>query len=134
MEINVTPEARQQLELIQEMDSIKNGFVLGRMMGKHMIVERFFPANFTKKNIDAGYRGAFLKMGEKLVGVFFTNDEPFVSQWFLEDVIFKIKSRHFEYEIYENSADSAREHLQCGNKGKKHERKERYENKQYYDE
>jgi hypothetical protein len=128
MEINVTPEANRQLKLIQDMDTIKNGFVLGRMMGKHLIVEDFFPANFDKKTVDTCYLGAFLKMGEKLVGVFFNNHEPFDSEWFLEDVIFKIKPRLFEYEIYESSALSA---LSARETREKHERKE---NKQYYDE
>jgi len=94
MEINYTPEAKRQLDVMRDVDTIKNGFVMGQIIGKHYIVEGFFPANFKKKNIHDVYHRFFTKVGEKLMGVFFNNMEPFLSDWFLEDVIIKINSKN----------------------------------------
>ena len=93
MEINYTPEAKRQLDVMRDINTIKNGFVMGQIIGKHYIIERFFPANFNEKNIHDLYYKIFTKVGEKLMGVFFNNREPFLSDWFLEDIIIKINSK-----------------------------------------
>ena len=100
MEINFTPEAKQQLDVMRDMDTVKNGFVMGRIIGKHYIIENFFPANFNEKNIQNVYHKIFTKMGEQLMGVFFNNREPFLSDWFLEDIIIKINSQNQQAEFY----------------------------------
>jgi hypothetical protein len=104
MEINFTPEAERQLDVIRDVDTIKNGFVMGQLIGKHYIIEGFFPANFNEKNISDLYYKFFTKVGEKLMGVFFNNREPFLNDWFLEDVIIKInffnKHQHQQPEFY----------------------------------
>ena len=104
MEINFTPEAKQQLDVMRDLDTIKNGFVMGQIIGKHYIIEGFFPANFSEKNIHDLYSRFFTKVGEKLMGVFFNNREPFFNDWFLEDVIIKINSQnqqqHQQSEFY----------------------------------
>ena len=94
MEINFTPEAERQLDVIRDVDTIKNGFVMGQLIGKHCIIEGFFPANFNEKNIRDLYYKLFAKVGEKLMGVFFNSMEPFLNDWFLEDVIIKINSHN----------------------------------------
>ena len=100
MEINFTPEAKQQLDVMRDMDTVKNGFVMGGIIGKHYFIESFFPANFNEKNVHDVYHKIFTKMGEKLMGVFFNNREPFLSDWFLEDIIIKINSHNQQAECY----------------------------------
>lgn len=90
MKIDLTPTAARQADLIADMTAIKTGFLMGCVLGKHVIVEQLFPVNFNDENIDEIYGKMFNKLGEKLLGVFFNNREPFPNDWFLEDVIIKI--------------------------------------------
>lgn len=99
MDIQLTPEAENRLEMIRRMDTVANGFVLGRMIGKHLVVEQFFPANFDEDTVDAVYRIVFERVGERLAGVFFNNREPFFNEWFLEDVMIHIDDREWRYEV-----------------------------------
>lgn len=100
MKINFTPDARLQFHLIQETPSIQNGFVVGQNIGKHLIIENIFPVNFNEKSIDSVYSLYYDEMGEKLAGVFFNNREPFLCDWFLEDIIIKITPQKQEVGVY----------------------------------
>jgi len=103
MKIDLTPAASRQAELIADMAVIETGFLMGSVLGKHIIVEQLFPVNFNEENIDEVYGKMIGKMGEKLLGVFFNNREPFPSDWFLEDVIIKINppQRGPEFYVYD---------------------------------
>lgn len=90
MKIDLTPAAKRQTELIADMAVIESGFLLGSVLGKHIIVEQLFPVNFNEENIHEIYGKMAGRVGEKLLGVFFNNREPFPNDWFLEDVIIKI--------------------------------------------
>ncbi len=100
MKIDLTPAAVRQSELIAEMDVIETGFLMGSVLGKHIIVEQLFPVNFNEGNIDEIYGKMVGNVGEKLLGVFFNNRAPFPSDWFLEDVIIKINPLHRQPEFY----------------------------------
>lgn len=100
MKIDLTPTAAQQAELIAEMEVIKTGFLLGNIMGKHIIVEQLFPVNFNEGNINAIYGLMTNRLKGKLLGVFFNNMDLFPTDWFLEDVIIKINPPHRRPEFY----------------------------------
>lgn len=100
MKINLTPAATRQAELIADMTVIETGFLMGGVLGKHIIVEQLFPVNFNEENIDEIYGKMVGRVGEKLLGVFFNNRAPFPSDWFLEDVIIKINPSQRQPEFY----------------------------------
>lgn len=112
MEINFIPEAQRQLDMMGVIDTIENGFVMGQIIGKHIIIENFFPANFNEKKIDKIYRKIFNIAGERLMGVFFNGKEPFLNDWFLEDIIIKVNPLHQDLEsfIYEFEKSERRPH------------------------
>lgn len=103
MKIDLTPDAQTQAELIRDMDTVENGFLMGTVMGKHIIIKELFPVNFNEKTIDDVYAKILDKRGDHVMGVFFNNREPFLSDWFLEDVIMTIdaKTQSLESFIYE---------------------------------
>lgn len=103
MKIDLTPEAQTQAELIGDMNTVENGFLMGTVMGKHIIIDALFPVNFKKKTIGVAYRTMMDKNENRVMGVFFNNREPFLSDWFLEDVIMTIdaKTQSWESYIYE---------------------------------
>jgi hypothetical protein len=90
MNIDLTPAAQTQVELFRDIDTVENGFLIGTVMGKHIIITELLTANFNEKNIDEIYHKMVDKMGDQVIGVFFNNREPFLSEWFLEDVIMTI--------------------------------------------
>ncbi|MCP4147236.1 MAG: hypothetical protein GY757_05750 [bacterium] len=101
MKINLTSEALLQLSVISEdcVGTVDNGFILGSVMGKQIIIQQLFPINFNEATIDKIYPGIIDKMGERLLGVFFNNQPPFESEWFSEDIILKI-DKNDRYEVY----------------------------------
>ena len=100
MKIDLTPEAETQAELIRDMNTVENGFLMGTVMGKHIIIEALFPVNFNEKTIDDAYRKMIEKHGDRVMGVFFNNRGPFLSEWFLEDVILTIDAKMQRWEPY----------------------------------
>lgn len=101
MKVRFTPRARTQLELVVGTMANETGFVTGHEIGKFKIIENVFPVNFTEESIDDIYSKMYSKIGDRLLGVFFNNREPFENDWFIEDVVIKIKypqTRFFYYE------------------------------------
>ncbi len=92
MQIKLTPAASSQLELIADIPSVETGFLLGRHIGKFIIIENLFPIAFNRENIRDIYGTIFSQpdMGPRLVGVFFNRVPPFHSDWFIEDVMIHI--------------------------------------------
>lgn len=101
MNIKFTPEAVTQLELVIGTLSNETGFLVGQNMGKIRVIESLFPINFDKRSVDVLYAKMYSKMGERLMGVFFNNSEPFDSDWFIEDIIIRIKYPHPEFYFYD---------------------------------
>lgn len=96
----MTPAAARQAELIADLAVIETGFLLGSTFGKYIIIEQLFPVNFNEKNIDEIYGKMTGWGGEKVLGVFFNNRDPFPNDWFLEDVIIKINPTYRQPEFY----------------------------------
>lgn len=99
--INFTPGAERQLHLVSHLDSVKTGFASGIQIGKYVIIEHLFPVNFAEENIDKVYLEVFNKMGDKLIGPFFKNEVFLNSEWFIGDIIIKIKGKKSEFYLYE---------------------------------
>jgi hypothetical protein len=100
MKIKLTPAALTQMELMADIHSNETGFIIGQRIGKHTIIENLFPVNFDENTIDDVYARIYNKLGDKLLGVFFNKKEPFLSDWFIEDMVIQIKSPQPEFYLY----------------------------------
>jgi hypothetical protein len=108
MKIKLTPGALIQLELIAETRTNKTGFLFGMDIGKFTMIESLMPVNFDETTIDDIYAAVCIKMGDKIKGVFFNNQEPFPSQWFIEDIIMKVKFPDPEFYSYDYNLNFTR--------------------------
>lgn len=100
MKIRLTPTAAAQLDLIGDTMTNETGFVIGQDIGKFRIIESLLPVNFGETTIDDVYAKAYEKIGDKLIGVFFNHCETFASDWFIENIIIKIKEPQPEFYLY----------------------------------
>lgn len=101
MKVRLIPTAAALLELIGDTMTNKTGFVMGQDIGKFRIIENLIPVNFDETTIDEVYTKAYNKIGDKLIGVFFNYCEPFFSDWFIENIIIKIKEPQPEFYLYD---------------------------------
>ena len=101
MKIRLAPPALTQFELILETGANETGFLIGQDIGKFKVIESLLPINFTEETIDEIYSKMYSKIGEKLVGVFFKDREPFFNEWFIEDIIMKVIDPQPGYYMYE---------------------------------
>jgi hypothetical protein len=101
MKIRLTPTAADQLELIGDTMTNKTGFIIGQDIGKFRIIENLLPVNFDETTINEVYAKAYNKMGDKLIGIFFNHCEPFFSDWFIENLVIKIKDQQPEFYLYD---------------------------------
>lgn len=79
------------MAVIRDTAAVKTGFITGWEIGKHKIIQSFFPVNFDPATIDDVYAGVCTKLGPAVMGVFFNNTEPFASDWFVEDLVVRME-------------------------------------------
>lgn len=108
MKIRLIPTAAALVKLIGDTITSRTGFVIGQDIGKFRIIENLVPVNFDEITIDEVYTKAYNKIGDKLIGVFFNHCEPFDSDWFIENIIVKIKGPQPEFYIYDVNQKFAR--------------------------
>ncbi|MCP5053982.1 MAG: hypothetical protein GY940_42835 [bacterium] len=101
MEINFTPAALTQLELLGTMRSNATGFIIGGAIGTTGIVEELFPVHFDKTTIHGVYEKMYNSFGDQLMGVFFNGGEPFDSDWFIEDIVMTFNDAPPEFYYYD---------------------------------
>jgi len=101
MKIRLTPTAAVQIELLGDTMTNETGFVFGQDIGKFRIIENLLPVNFDETTIDEIYTKAYKKIGDKLIGVFFNHCDTFASDWFIENIIIKIKEPQPEFYLYD---------------------------------
>ena len=116
MEVRFSSRANSQLSLFFDLDLKETGFLVGKDLGKYKIIESLIPISFNKKNICDVYRKAYNRIGNKLMGVFFFNKYIFLDDWFIEDIIMKVKDndiKFFLYEISSKSSEKILEEINC---------------------
>ena len=116
MEVRFSTRANSQLSLFFDLGLKETGFLVGKDLGKYKIIESLIPVSFNKKNICDVYRKAYNRIGNKLMGVFFFNKYIFLDDWFIEDIIMKVKDndiKFFLYEISSKSSEKILEEINC---------------------
>ncbi len=112
MKIKFSSRANSQLSLFLDLGLRETGFVVGMDLGKYKIIESLIPISFNKKNICDIYRKIYNKIGNKLIGVFFFNKHIFLDDWFIEDIIIKVKDNDIKVFLYEINSKSSEKTLQ----------------------
>ena len=90
-EVQVSPAARQQMDIFNRLGQPLTGFLEGIRLGKEVIIEHLLSLPFDEATIDYTYHHVFQVKGEKILGVFFCNRQLFFSEWFLEDLVLLIQ-------------------------------------------
>lgn len=112
MKIRFSSRANSQLSLFSDLGLRETGFVVGMDLGKYKIIESLIPISFNKKNICGIYRKIYNKIGNRLMGVFFFNKYIFLDDWFIEDIIIKVKDNDIKVFLYEINSKSSEKALQ----------------------
>ena len=102
----MTPNAVQHLKLIRETMTGNTGFITGVEIGQFRIIEQLLPIAFDETTIDRVYTAAFNRYGDKLLGAFFFEREPFANDWFIETIILHIKDPEPEFFFYDADNNS----------------------------
>lgn len=105
MKISQTPQVKEQLELLSQVNTNKTGFIIGHQMGLFRIISNLWPINFNQENLNQIYTKVYKVIDDKILGVFFNFREPFYSDWFIENIIIKIsvnQTQFFFYDINRN--------------------------------
>ncbi len=112
MKIRFSSRANSQLSLFFDLGLKETGFVVGKDLGKYKIIESLIPISFNKKNICGIYRKIYNKIGNRLMGVFFFNKYIFLDDWFIEDIIIKVKDNDIKVFLYKINSKSSEKALQ----------------------
>jgi len=112
MEVRFSSRANSQLSLFFDLGLKETGFLIGKDLGKYKIIESLIPIRFNKKNICDVYRKAYNRIGNRLMGVFFFNKLIFLDDWFIEDIIIKVKDNDIKVFLYEINSKSSEKFLE----------------------
>ncbi len=115
MEVRFSSRANSQLSLFFDLDLKETGFLVGKDLGKYKIIESLIPISFNKKDICDVYRKVYNRIGNKLMGVFFFNKYIFLDDWFIEDIIIKVKDNDIKVFLYEINSKSSEKILEVIN-------------------
>ncbi len=115
MEVRFSSRANSQLSLFFDLDLKETGFLVGKDLGKYKIIESLIPISFNKKDICDVYRKVYNRIGNKLMGVFFFNKYIFLDDWFIEDIIIKVKDNDIKVFLYEINSKSSENILEVIN-------------------
>lgn len=112
MEVRFSSRANFQLSLFFDLGLKETGFLVGKDLGKYKIIESLIPISFNKKNICDVYTKAYNRIGNRLMGVFFFNKLIFLDDWFIEDIIIKVKDNDIKVFLCEIDSKSSEKILE----------------------
>ncbi len=101
MTIKFTPAAQQQLALVTQAPANPTGFIMGMAFGRFKIIDNVFPIHFDPSTINELYATMYSQIGNKLLGVFFNHSQPFLSDWFIEDIVLCIQDSPPRFYYYD---------------------------------
>ena len=107
MEVRFSSRANSQLSLFFDLGLKETGFLVGKDLGKYKIIESLIPISFNKKNICDVYTKVYNRIGNRLMGVFFFNKLIFLDDWFIEDIIIKVKDNDIKVFLCEIDSKSS---------------------------
>jgi hypothetical protein len=87
MNIRLTTDAANQLDMMRFTRHPQTGFVVGDRVGTFIMVKLLVPAPLDSSSLQRNYPKALEVYGPSLLGVFFIGREPFIDGWFSEDLV-----------------------------------------------
>jgi len=90
MNVQVTPAALKEIEVLRATGYRGTGFLIGSTIGRFVLIEQLLAIDFNRKNGNTVYGTVCEKYQQRLQGVFFCRRRPFALDWFLHDLIMAI--------------------------------------------
>ena len=111
MNVQVTPAALREIDLLRQSGYRGMGFLLGAAIGHFILIEQLLPLDFDRKNGSTVYASVWRNCPQRLQGVFFCRKKRFTLDWFLQDLVMVIHPGRLELLTCEFSAAGRREVL-----------------------
>jgi len=111
MNVQVTPAALKEIQVLKTTHYRGAGFLLGTSIGRYVLVEQLLPLDFDRKNGGKVYDFACAGYRDRLLGVFFCRKPPFALDCFLQDLVMAIRPSGAEVFTCEFSRAGAKAQL-----------------------
>lgn len=111
MNVQVTPAALKEIEVLRATGYRGAGFLLGTVIGRFVLIERLLALDFNRKNGSSVYGTVCENYRQRLQGVFFCRKRPFVLDWFLPDLLMAIGRDRMQLFTCEFSASGRKTQL-----------------------
>jgi hypothetical protein len=96
MNVQVTPAALKEIEVLRACGYRGAGFLLGTTIGRFILIEQLLPLDFDRRSVCRIYDSACAGYQERLQGVFFCRKRPFALDRFLHDLVMVMKPDQVE--------------------------------------
>jgi hypothetical protein len=96
MNVQVTPAALKEIDVLRTAGCRGTGFLLGTAIGRFVLIEQLLALDFDRKNGSSIYEMVCESYQQRLQGVFFYRQPPFAMDWCLHDLVMAIKSDQIE--------------------------------------
>ena len=90
MNVQVTPVALKEIEILRTAGYRGTGFLLGTTIGRFVLIEQLLVLDFNSKNGSTIYGKVCHDCQARLQGVFFFRRRPFALDWFIGDLVLAI--------------------------------------------
>jgi hypothetical protein len=96
MNVQVTPAALKEIEVLRSSGYKGAGFLLGSTIGRFVLIEQLLPLDFERRSAGRIYDSVCAGYQDRLQGVFFCRKPPFALDWFLHDLVLAIRPGQIE--------------------------------------
>jgi hypothetical protein len=103
MNVQVTPAALKEIEVLRATGYRGAGFLLGTVIGRFVLIEQLLAVDFDRANGSSVYGKICKTFQSRLQGVFFCCKPMFALDWFLHDLVMVVKSDQIEMRTCEFS-------------------------------
>jgi hypothetical protein len=104
MNVQVTPAALEEIDVLRATGYRGAGFLLGTGIGRFVLIEQLLAVDFDRVNGSSVYGKIHKTYQTRLQGVFFCRKPMFALDWFLHDLVMAIKRDQIEMLTCEFSA------------------------------
>jgi hypothetical protein len=111
MNVQVTPAALKEIEVLSAADYRGTGFLLGSAVGRFILIEQLLALDFNRKNGSNVYGPVCESYQQRLQGVFFCRKPPFALDCFLHDLVMAIGRDQVRMFTCEFSVPGRKAHL-----------------------
>jgi hypothetical protein len=111
MNVQMTPAALKEIEVLRAARYRGTGFLLGSVIGRFVLIGQLLALDFDRKNGSAVYGTVCESYRQRLQGVFFCRKPPFALDCFLHDLVMAIGRDQVQMFTCEFSVPGRKAHL-----------------------